>query len=145
MKRLPMMLCGLLVSGLAAAPMAQAPNATNQGTPKPKPDEAVVTGCVAAAPEAGHFILNNAELKGIVKPAENMMPSGPPRKASDTPTSYQLTGGELQAHVGHKVEITGAMEKAKPTEAGGAVVGTSGTGTPTLKVTAVKMIASTCP
>ena len=50
-----------------------------------------VTGCVAE--KDGHYMLNNAMMAGATK-AE----------------SYGLMGGDLKAHVGHKVEVMGTMD-----------------------------------
>jgi hypothetical protein len=53
-----------------------------------------VTGCVAAGSESGHYVLTNGMMAG-----------------DTTGKSYDLTGGQLKAHVGHKVEVTGIMDK----------------------------------
>jgi hypothetical protein len=55
-----------------------------------------VTGCVAEGSEAGRYILINATVMG-----------------DTTGRSYDLIGGELKAHVGHTVEITGTVADAK--------------------------------
>jgi hypothetical protein len=60
---------------------------------KDAPKSVTVTGCVAES--GGHFMLNNATMAG-----------------QTTPMSYELTGGTLKPHVGHKVEITGTMKPA---------------------------------
>ena len=49
-----------------------------------------VTGCLAETD--GQFVLNNATMAG-----------------QTTPMSFALTGGTLKGHVGHKVELTGAL------------------------------------
>ena len=62
--------------------------------------------------------------------------------------SYMLSGGDLKAHVGHKVEVTGMVEKAKAgkmdkmgkmdKKMDGKMMGE------TLKVKSVKMLAANC-
>jgi len=60
---------------------------------KEAPKEVAVTGCVAES--GGHFMLNNATMA-----------------SQTTPMSYELSGGTLKPHVGHKVEITGTIKTA---------------------------------
>ena len=91
-----------------------------------------VTGCVAE--KGGHYMLNNAMMAG------------------DTMAmAYDLMGGDLKAHVGHKAEVTGStdskmmakgkMDKDKMMEKDKmAMSGMHGT----LHVKTVKMIATTC-
>jgi hypothetical protein len=99
-----------------------------------------VTGCVAAGSQSGHYILTNGMMAG-----------------DTTGKSYDLTGGDLKAHVGHKVEVTGTMGKDKKmgkdamakdkmdhdkmnndTMAMSEMHGT-------LRVKSAKMVSSTCP
>ena len=56
----------------------------------------MVTGCVAAGSEAGHYMLTNGMMA-----------------ADTTGKSYDLMGGELKGHVGHKVEVTGTLDDGK--------------------------------
>ncbi len=63
----------------------------------------MVTGCVADAP-GGHYMLNNAMMSGDMKSKV---------KEDMKPMSYALMGGNLKAHVGHKVEVTGTMAPDK--------------------------------
>jgi hypothetical protein len=56
----------------------------------------MVTGCVAAGSEAGHYMLTSGMMAG-----------------DTTGKSYDLMGGELKAHVGHKVEVTGTIDDGK--------------------------------
>jgi hypothetical protein len=55
-----------------------------------------VTGCVAEGSETGRYILINATVMG-----------------DTTSKSYDLIGGDLKAHVGHTVEITGTIADGK--------------------------------
>ena len=61
-----------------------------------------------------------------------------------TMTSYKLMGGNLKAHVGHQVEITGTTAKdtcQKDTTAKNQATQMS----ETLDVKSVKMLSTTCP
>ena len=108
-----------------------------------KADTVTITGCVADKDAKGHFMLNNAA-------------AAPSPSSAASPTtvasSYVLSGGgDLKAHVGHKVEITGTIDQAKMSDKpADTATGTSGS-TPekgasadTLKVKSVKMVAETC-
>jgi len=91
-------LCG--VSAIAAAQDSKMNKSMN--TPMK------VTGCVASGAEMGQYVLNNAmpsdaaNMKGAKK--DDTMAKG-----EMAPMSYTLKGGDLKAHVGHKVEVTGTM------------------------------------
>ena len=147
MKRLMMVLCCMCtVAAVSAA----------QTTPTEKPDKekmdtaakkgaVTLTGCVAAGTEPGHFMLNDATKEGE--------PAGAPA------ASYALMGGELKAHVGHKVAVTGTMDAKSAMGAmgkGGMAKDTMPKETMgkdtmakdkamTVNVKSVKMIAATCP
>ena len=98
-----------------------------------------VTGCVAAGSEPGHYVLANGTMMG-----------------DTTGKSYDLMGGDLKAHVGHKVEVTGTIEDGNKMGKGKMMckdkmekgegehkMGTAETHT-ALQVKSVKMLASTC-
>ena len=93
MKRLMTAVCCASLMGAAAAAQTGSPDKMD----KDKMDKAMmVTGCVAAGSEAGHYMLTNGMMAG-----------------DTTGKSYDLMGGDLKAHVGHKVEITGTMADGK--------------------------------
>jgi hypothetical protein len=72
-------------------------------------------------------------------------PSSSQTPKSDTKlTSYNLMGGDLKAH---KVQVTGTMsdEKTKHNDTTAGTAGTLAIAGGTLKVTSVKMMASSCP
>ena len=92
-----------------------------------------LTGCVAEA--GGHFMLNNASGEGAGA------------------ASYALSGGTLKPHVGHKVEITGALKPAATTgkdakkdtmAKGDAKKDDMAASAGTVSVKEVKMVAATC-
>jgi hypothetical protein len=150
MKRLMMVLCCVCTVAAVSA---------SQTTPTEKPDKGkmtdtaakkgavTVTGCVAAGTEPGHYMLNDATKEGDA--------AGAPA------ASYALMGGDLKAHVGHKVAVTGSMD-AKGAMGGMAKSGMAkdtmpkdskdtmshdkmGKDATTLNVKSVKMVAATCP
>lgn len=107
MKRMMAMMC-VATACTAAAAMAQSSAPMDQD--KMKHDKmmkgtVMVTGCVADKDSMGHYMLNNAMMSGTMpeSTAGSMAPM----------MSYMLSGGDLKAHVGHKVEVTGIVEKAK--------------------------------
>ena len=89
MKRLMTMVCCACALGAAGLSAAQADKKMDKMDKGMK--SMTVTGCVAE--KDGHYMLNNAMMAGGAK-AE----------------SYGLMGGDLKAHVGHKVEVTGMMD-----------------------------------
>ena len=117
--------CACLMGAAAAAQTGSMDKMDKDKMAKDKMGKPVmVTGCVAAGSEAGHYMLTNGMMAG-----------------DTTGKSYDLMGGELKAHVGHKVEVTGTMDDGKM---GKDKMAMSDMHT-ALHVTSVKMIAATCP
>jgi hypothetical protein len=121
----------LLVAGVAAAQSGSTEKMDHK-----KMDKAMmVTGCVEAGPEAGHYMLSNGMMAG------------------DTMgKNYMLMGGDLKAHVGHKVEVTGMRDDSKMMGKDKMATDKMATDkTPSanmsmgLKVKSVKMLSATCP
>lgn len=125
-------------------------------TAQPGKDELHVAGCVAS--ERGKYLLQNATAVGVVS-RTRAMPNGPASAAEpEERRTYELTGLDLTAHVGHQVEIAGTLDDS--TIRGRAQTGTTGTAGSTatgtagatatgatrevLKVTSVKPIADSC-
>lgn len=116
----------------------------------------MVTGCIAQGTDMDHFTLTNAMMSNMAK-----MDSGAAVKsdaAKPAMMTYELDGGtNLKAHLGHKVEVTGTMDKkammshdtmAKPGAMGekdkmGSMDKDKMAGK--IKVTAVKMVSASCP
>jgi hypothetical protein len=110
-------------------------------------DKVVITGCVqrgiqspvgttgaagAAAADASKFILTKAS---------------PASDATATPKTYRLDAEDsaLTAHVGHKVEITGTLDAARPAPPVAGDPAPPAAASPAkLKVASVKMIAASC-
>ncbi len=141
MKRLMTAVCCACVLG-AAGLSAQADKKMGKMDKMDKGMKSMtVTGCVAE--KDGHYMLNNAMTAGDSKAM-----------------AYDLMGGELKAHVGHKVEVTGSadakmmakgkmdkmdhdkMDKDKMMEKDKMGMADMHS---TLHVKSVKMISATCP
>lgn len=130
-----------IVGTLAAQTEQKKPASTEKDMAKP----IMVTGCVAGS--GGMYKLDHAMMSADMKTMSNA------DMKSKHMMSYMLMGGDLKAHVGHKVEVTGTMAKdnmskdmAKdkmPNDAmhkdAAAMMGG------TLHVKSVKMISATCP
>jgi hypothetical protein len=132
MKRMITMLAiaGLCSTGAVLAAQAPAPAAPAKSAKKadaatqpakadkmakePKAAATAYTGCVAEGTKKGSYVLNDATATGSTDKA-----------------NYDLKGGSLKAHVGHKVEVTGAVTKPA-------------TGNSVLAVKKVKMVAASC-
>jgi hypothetical protein len=78
------------VLGVADASAAQGDKMAKK-TDRDMMKSMTVTGCVAE--KDGHYMLDNAMTSG-----------------DTTAMSYELRGGDLKAHVGHKVEVTGSSD-----------------------------------
>jgi len=72
-----------------------------------------VSGCVAAGNAPGQYMLTNAMMMGDMM-NKAMMDKDKMKEPGMTVgymMSYELVGGDLKAHMGHKVEVTGTMSK----------------------------------
>jgi hypothetical protein len=131
-------------------------------TDKDKADQAsmnspvTVTGCIAKGYEAGHYVLTNAVIAPATAPSATGTTSAPTADKTASmaaPMSYALKGDNLEAHVGHKVEVTGTTwnEKAASTteiatskDTSNPTSAASASPKATLDVKSVKMIATSC-
>ena len=92
-----------LVLGFAVTLGAQAEHKTMSGSmDKGAMKPVMVTGCVAES--GGMYMLDHAMMSADMKKMKKDDMS-----ANSKMMSYGLMGGELKAHVGHKVEVTGTM------------------------------------
>src|SRR5437016_4423948 len=80
-----------------------------------------VSGCVTQGIEADSYTLTSATMSG--NPAASPTTTGTAgtqgteKSASmEQSVSYQLKGGDLKAHVGHRVEVTGTTSDDKRTD-----------------------------
>jgi hypothetical protein len=141
-------------SSLAAAQSGS--TAPTQPTKDSKAPTVTVTGCVAQGTNSTSFVLNNATTADATTKGATATPDKTKMGAdANAKMSYLLTGGEnLKAHVGHRVTVTGTLDKIgmgmKPGEkteasvpsASGPALDIHGG---TLKVQALKMVSTTCP
>ena len=168
MKRTMAFLTSLVcVSGLAGAVHAQVPGVPGTqigGGPvgsqmmrdKNMPDDARVIGCIGQSADMSHFVLNNVK---VVDPKANspMKDEATMKKDDSRPKSYMLMSTEdMKAHVGHQVELTGAIVANTSGVIHGEVKGqmpqelprqdsaSAKADVPTFAVKSVKMIASAC-
>jgi hypothetical protein len=150
--RICLAMCAALVFGATMAVLAQDPASMKQ-SPSPsasakaitvtgcieraQPGPAGTTGATGAAPAAAEakFTLTKASAKASETAGTTGAAASPSAPAAN---EYKLDADEskLSSHVGHKVEITGTLEPAKPSG--------SPSDSPSLKVDSVKMIAATC-
>ena len=140
-----------LVAGLAAALSAQATSSNGKVNPKTIQSIRVkVVGCVVGGTEAGHYRLTHAVLSGDDIPATagtaGKVGSGQDVSFENSP-SYDLIGGQLKAHMGHKVEVIGITSDTKLNKSASfsSAIGSSSQEKATLMVSSVKMIAAKCP
>ena len=147
---------GIAAIACSASVFAQAPAGQMGKKPMMKDGPMTVSGCVATATGASGYTLTNVTHKGNamagMEKKDHMTPA-----MSGHPMTYVLVGGDLKAHVGHKVEVTGTMSKADMDQmakmdhqmAGDKMAGDKKVDhdmkAMTFTVASVKMIAATCP
>jgi hypothetical protein len=157
------LLAGLIAAACTATLglAAQTPGpATGSQTPSPSQraaNQVTVTGCVqpgtasattgatgtsgtaGASSSKESFILTHASSSSGASGASSASPSPSATGTSGMGTTYRLDAdaSKLTAHVGHKVEITGTIDKSSSASS-------SSASEPQLKVETVKMIAASC-
>lgn len=128
----------VLVAGVVGA---QSVPAGQQKMPTAKPT--TIVGCVAQS--RGGYRLDHAIISTDTDADTQQRPS---TEASATPKmlSYLLIGGDVKAHLGHKVEVTGTVTSDKTSKDSADVKATPGmTLAGTLNVKSLKMVSATCP
>ena len=139
------------VAGLAAALSAQVTSSNGNVDQKTIHSIRVkVIGRVAEGSDAGHYRLTNAFLSGddIASTAGTAGKAGSGKDVSfENSPSFDLIGGRLKAHVGHKVEVIGITSDTKldNRDSFSSTIGSSTHETATLTVSSLKMMAATCP
>ena len=146
--------------GLAAQTPPQNPPSTPPQTPptaqsQPAQDRdaaksITVTGCLKAGDAAGSYMLSDLQWGKSGDKAVGTTGAGAPAGMASA-TSLKLTGSpsgaKLSEHVGHKVEVTGSIEKsagaAAPTTPADPASRAS-SAAPSLDVRSVKMVSATC-
>ncbi|MFN2446723.1 MAG: hypothetical protein ABR606_14210 [Vicinamibacterales bacterium] len=121
-----------------------------------KEGQTMVSGCVAAGKSAGQYMLTNAMMMGGMMDKEmDKDKMAKPGMSGDHMMSYELVGGDVKAHMGHKVEVMGTMSKtdmdymAKMGKmdkmAKDKMMADKDMKAMKLNVTSVKMVSATCP
>ena len=148
--------CAAMVAGAMTAVFAQSPASSASQSDSSK--SLTVTGCVARAEQSPtgtsgttgamsstqpKFILTNAALSTSSTPGATGTSGSASAPATSIASEYKLDASDakLSEHVGHKVEITGTVEKAPASEQKPSA---SAANAPILKVDNVKMVASSC-
>ena len=149
---------GVLASifcGTVAVAAAQDPSTAQSGAASGK--SMTVSGCIQKAePSAGatgtagstaasdttKFVLKNVSsaAAGAAGTAGTAGTAGSAAGAMVSEYRLDADDAKLSPHVGHKVEVTGTVDKS----ASGAA-STAATASPKLKVESVKMVSATCP
>jgi hypothetical protein len=139
-----------LASVAAQQPPAQQPPAQPPAAAVAAPassGEVVVTGCVQRTAQlpVGTSGTTNPNAKADA-PKFILTKASSSSDASASPQTYRLDAEEsaLTAHVGHKVEITGTLDGAKPAAAVTGDPAPPAASPSKLKVTSVKMVAASC-
>ena len=128
----------VFLAGLVWAGSAQA---GQQKTAAAK--SSTISGCIAQA--GASYRLDHAI---VATDPDVDTQNRPAPEASPTPKmiSYTLVGGDLKAHVGHKVEVTGTMSSDTTSKGAAEIKAAPGVKlVGTLNVKSVKMISETCP
>jgi hypothetical protein len=108
------------------------------------------SGATSASSSASAFVL---KVTPPSSPAGSAAAGATTGTAGSTASSYKLDADEakLTPHIGHKVEITGSVDKsmsstapAGSTSAAGGATASAGSNVPKLKVDSVRMIAASC-
>lgn len=133
-----------LVGVITAVPGQAAPQkGQNPATGKDNAKPSTITGCVA---QSGAVYRLDHAIVGADPDVDTQ--NRPSTEASPTPKmmSYALMGGDVKAHLGHKVEVTGTISSDKTSKDTAAIKGVPGMKlVGTLNVKSVKMVSERCP
>ena len=135
----------LVAIGVAIVASVTAQEPTSRA-PVPVPDKVVFTGCVQRAaqlPVGTTGAVGDADVTKFILMKATSATDKDPAAAR----TYRLDADDslLTTHVGHKVEITGTLDSAKPAASvTGDPAPPAAAGASKLKVSSVKMIAAAC-
>ena len=165
-----MAIAGLTVTAQSPQPSTAQPPSTQPAAAARASDSdklLTITGCVAragstsptasaGAASSGGFILTNAQAgsKAMSSPESPSAttPPGASTAPKSTASSYTLKaqgmGVDLSAHVNHKVTVTGTLDSSSaatsPSSSPSATEARPAAAMPTLNVTSVTMVSSSC-
>jgi hypothetical protein len=121
------------------ADKAQKPGVADKGSVKPT----TITGCVA---ESGTVYRLDHAIVAVDIDTDTQNRPGTEASATPKMMSYILVGGDVKAHVGHKVEVTGTLSGDKTSKQNVGIKGAPGMElSGTLNVKSVKMVSAMCP
>lgn len=151
MNRNRLAVCVGLAAGVAATLSAQVP--PSNGNAERKAIQSIrikVIGCVAGGRETRHYRLTEAFLSGddVASTGGTVGRAGSGEDLSfENSQTFDLIGGDLKAHMGHKVEVIGITSDTKLNNSASfrSAVGSSTHEKATLTVSAMTMIAAKCP
>lgn len=115
MKRMYVTLGTLMMCSAALMAQSMDKDKAQMDSKMMKDGVVMVTGCVAQGGDMKHYKLTNAMMSQApmgTTGSDAAMKSDKP--SADMAMWYELDGGDLKPHVGHKVEVSGTMDK-KPT------------------------------
>jgi hypothetical protein len=145
----------MAVMSVGLAAQTPPPSSQSPTTPRSSDDKKItVTGCIqkaepsatatgtsgAASASEAKFVLNN------VSSGAGASATAGTAGSTRTAPSYRLDAADskLSPHVGHKVEISGTVEKEGGSTSTATSMPSSASAAPKLKVDTVKMISSSC-
>lgn len=138
-----------IATAFAVSLSAQAPPQSQpMQEAKDAPKGVTVTGCLKAGETPESYLLS--DLKWADKASAPVGTSGvvTPTAPAASATTLNLVGSpsgtKLSDHVGHTIEVTGAIDKADKAMTG-ATPADAAAAAPSFNVRSVKMIAATCP
>jgi hypothetical protein len=146
--------CAAFVMATTLAVTAQTPSSSQPPSSQSLAKTMTITGCLQRAQPAPG---GTSAAAGTMQPKfvlTNISPSSSGAAGTSGTSGSSMTASEyrldfdeakLTPHVGHKVEITGAVVPMSSTPPPAASAPSSTSNAPTLKVDNVKMIAATCP
>ena len=143
--------CLCVVASVTAALSAQAPLPAGKADRKTIQSIRVhVIGCVVGSRLGEDYRLTNAVMSGddVAATTGTAAKAGSGKDVSfENSPSYDLIGGEIKGHLGHKIEVVGITSDTKMnnSDSFSSAIGSSSHERATLTVTSVRMLAATCP
>ena len=160
-------LCAMCVAtmfGIGVGVSAQSDSMAKDQMGKKDMNAVSVSGCVTAGMDAGKYMLTNAMMMkpgmkakdGMAKDMEKDQSMKAGMAGDHMMMSYELVGGsDLNAHLGHKVEVMGNVSKSDMDHmskmdkmdkmAKDKMMADKNMKAMKLNVTSVKMVSATCP
>ena len=163
-------IAGMTVMAQTPQPSSPQP-ASSQPAAQSEVRTMTLTGCLARGPgsataasgSSNQFVLNNAQAVPRASTNPSSAPAASSTASSATASTYNLKAPgadvDLSQHVNHKVQVTGTLDSMSTPRAGASTSPPSSTdpscpsdqrstagqmATPTLNVTAVTMVSSSC-